>query len=100
MFDPGNMRVLAVKLFFVMEGAHKFFNVRDLRVTVLNKCTDTLLLLYEGSLSLVFGSCDTFRSDSTYAAWVMSGHGGVAVNMDMDASVVARRGVEGIDSGI
>jgi hypothetical protein len=65
-FDPGNVRALVVEFFFVVEGAHEVFNVRDFRVTMLNKCTDVLLLVSEGSLLLVFGSCDTLRSNGTY----------------------------------
>jgi hypothetical protein len=102
-FDPGDVRVLAVELFFVVEGVHEVLNIMNLRVAVLNECTDVLLLVSEGSLLLVFGSCDMLRSNGTYTAWVTSGHGGVAVNADADAGVVAqegRRGAEGIDGGI
>jgi hypothetical protein len=88
-FDPGDMRVLAVELFFIMEGTYKVFNIRDFWVIMLNKCTDALFLVSEGSLLLVFGSCDMLRSNSTYVAWVTSGHRGVAVNAYADASVVA-----------
>jgi len=100
-FDPGNMRVLVVKLLFVVEGVHEVLYVRDLRVAMPDECTDMLLFVGEGSLSLMFGSCDMLRSNGTYFAWVISGHGGVAVNADMDAIVCKRgRGAEGIDSGI
>jgi hypothetical protein len=102
-FDPGNMRVLVVELFFIMEGAHEVFDVRDLGIAVLNECTYALLFVGEGSLLLVFGSCDSLRSNSTYAAWVTSGHSGVVVNADADAGVVAyvgRRGAEGINGGV
>ena len=84
-----DMRVLAVKLLFVVEGVHEVFDVGDFRVAVSNERTDALLLVGKGSLLLVFGSCDALRSDSTYAVWVMSGHGGVAVNANADAGVVA-----------
>ena len=67
-FDPGDIRVFAVKLFFIMEGMHEVFDVRDFRVAVLNERTDALLLVSKGSLLLVFGSCDMLRSNSTYAA--------------------------------
>jgi hypothetical protein len=98
-FDPGNMRVLAVELFFVMEGAHEVFDIGDFGVAVLDERTDTLLFVGEGSLSLVFGSCDMLRSDNTYFAWITSGHGEVAV--DAYAIVCERgRGVEGINGGI
>jgi hypothetical protein len=101
MFDPGNMRVLAVKLFFVMEGVHEVLNVGDLRVAVLDECADALLLVGEGSLLLVFGSCDMLWSNSTYFAWVTNGHGGFAVDVGADAVVCkGRRGAEGIDGGI
>jgi hypothetical protein len=101
MFNLGDVRVLAVKLFFIVEGAHEVLNVRDLGVTVLDEHTDMFLLVGEGSLSLVFGSCDMLRINSMYTAWVMSGHGGVTVNVDVDAvACKRRRGVEGIDGGI
>jgi hypothetical protein len=101
MFDLGNMRMLAVKLFFVVEGAHEVFNVGDFGVAVPDECTDTLLFVGEGSLLLMFGSCDTLRGNSTYFAWVTSVHGGVAVNADADAIACEwRRGTEGIDGGI
>jgi hypothetical protein len=89
MFNPGDMRMLTVKLFFVMKGAYEVLDVGDFWVTMLNECTNVLLLIGESSLSLVFGSCDMLRGNSMYAAWVMSGHGGVAVNMDANASFVA-----------
>jgi hypothetical protein len=99
MFDPGDMRVLAVELFFVMECAHEVLNVGDFRITVPGECTDMFLFVSEGHLSLVFGSCDMLWSDSMYFAWVTSGHGGVVVNVD--AVVCERRGgAKGIDSGI
>jgi hypothetical protein len=101
MLDPGNMRVLVVELFFVVEGMHEVLNVGDLGVAVPNERTDMLLLVSEGSLSLVFGSCDMLRSNGMYLAWVTSGHGGFAVDVDTDAVVCkGRRGAEGIDSGI
>ena len=100
-FNPGDMRVLAVELFFIVEGAHEVLDVRDLRVAVSDECTDMLLLVSEGSLLLVFGSCDMLWSNSTYFAWVTSVHGGVAVNADADAvACERRRGMEGIDGGI
>jgi hypothetical protein len=100
-FDPGDMRVLAVELFFIVEGTHEVLDVGDLRVAVLDECTDALLLVSKGSLSLVFGSCDTLWSNSTYFAWVMSGHGGFVVNANANAvACERRRGVEGIDGGI
>jgi hypothetical protein len=99
MFDPGDMRVLAVELFFIMEGAHEVFDVGDFGVAVSDERTDTLLFVSEGSLSLVFGSCDMLRSDNTYFVWVTSGHGEVAVDADAVACE-RRRGAEGIDSGI
>jgi hypothetical protein len=89
MFNPGDMRVLVVKLFFIVEGMHEIFNVGDFWVAVLNEHTDVLLFVSEGSLSLVFGCYDMLRSDSMYLVWVTSGHGGVVVNADADASVVA-----------
>jgi hypothetical protein len=89
MFNPDDVRVLVVKLFFVVEGTHEVLNVRDFGVAVLNECTDVLLLVSEGSLLLVFGSYDMLRSNGTYVAWVMSGHGGVVVDADADAGVVA-----------
>jgi hypothetical protein len=98
-FDPGDMRVLAVELFFAMEGAHEVLNVGDFGVAMPDECIDTLLFVGEGSLSLVFGSCDMLWSDSMYFVWVTSGHGEVAV----DTNAIAcerRRGTEGIDSGI
>jgi hypothetical protein len=98
-FDPGNMQVLAVELFFVMEGMHEVFNVGDFGVTVPDECTNALLFVGEGSLSLVFGSCDMLWSDSTYFVWVTSGHRGVAVNTDAIACE-RRGGAEGIDGGI
>jgi hypothetical protein len=69
MFNPGIMRVLVVKLFFIVEGMHEVFNVGDFWVAVLNECTYALLLVSEGSLLLVFGSCDVLRGNSTYAVW-------------------------------
>jgi hypothetical protein len=98
-FDPGNMRVLAVELFFIVEGMHEVLDVGDFGVAMPDECTDMLLFVGEGSLSLVFGSCDMLRSDNMYFAWVTSVHGEVAV--DADAIACERgRGVEGIDSGI
>ena len=98
-FDPGDMRVLAVELFFIVDGTHEVLNVGDFGVAVPDECTDAFLLVGEGSLSLVFGSCDTLWSDSMYFAWVTSGHGGVVV--DADAIACERRGgAKGIDSGI
>ena len=100
-FDPGNMRVLVVKLLFVVEGVHEVLYVRDLRVAMPDECTDMLLFVGEGSLSLVFGCCNVLRSDITYAAWVTSVHGRVTVNVDADAGACEGRGrVEGIDGGI
>jgi hypothetical protein len=100
-FDPGNIRVFAVVLFFVVEGMHEVLNVSDLGVAMPDECTDTLLFVSEGSLSLVFGSCDMLWSDSTYFAWVTSVPGGVVVNADADAIVCERRrGAKGIDGGI
>jgi hypothetical protein len=101
-FNLGDMRVLVVELLFIVEGTHEVFNVRDFWIAMLNECTYAFLLVGEGGLLLILGSCDMLRGDSMYMAWV-SGHGGVAVNADVDASVIvceARRGVEGIDSGI
>jgi hypothetical protein len=98
-FDPGDVRMLAVELFFVVEGAHEVFNVRDFRVAVLNERADTLLIVSEGSLSLVLGSGNTLWGDSTYFAWVTSVHGEVAVNADAVACERGR-GAEGIDGGI
>jgi hypothetical protein len=98
-FDPGDMRVLAVELFFVVEGAHEVFNIGDFRIAVPDEHTDAFLFVGEGSLSLVLGSCDMLWSDSMYFAWVMSGHGGIVVNADAVACE-RRRGIEGIDSGI
>jgi hypothetical protein len=98
-FDPGDMRVLAVELFFVMEGTHEVFNIGDFGVAVPDECTDTFLLVSKGSLSLMFGSCDMLWSDSTYFAWVTSGHGGVVVDADAIACE-RRRGAERIDGGI
>jgi hypothetical protein len=100
-FDPGDMRVLAVELFFIVEGAYEVLNIGDFRVTLPDEHTDALLFVSEGSLSLMFGSCDTLWSNSTYFAWVMSVHRGVVVNADANAIVCERgRGAEGIDSGI
>ena len=96
-----DMRVLAVELLFVVEGVHEVFDVRDFRVAVSNEHTDALLLVGKGSLLLVFGSCDMLGSNGTYLVWVTSGHGGVAVNADVDAVVCERRrGAEGIDGGV
>jgi hypothetical protein len=81
MFDP----VFAVELFFIVDGTHEVLNVGDFGVAVPDECTDAFLLVGEGSLSLVFGSCDALWSNSTYFAWVTSVHGGVAVNADADA---------------
>ena len=100
-FDPGNMRVFAVKLFFIVEGAHEVLDVSDLRVAVPDECTDTLLFVSEGSLSLMFGSCDMLWSDNTYFVWVTNVHRGVTVNADADAvACERRRGAEGINGGI
>jgi hypothetical protein len=101
MFDPGDMRVLAVELFFIVDGTHEVLNVGDFGIAVPDECTDAFLLVGEGSLSLMFGSYDAFWSNGTYFAWVMSVHGGVAVDADADAiACERRRGTEGIDSGI
>ena len=100
-FDPGDMKVLAVELFFVVDGMHEVLNVSDFGIAVPDECTDAFLLVGEGSLSLMFGSYDAFWSNGTYFAWVMSVHGGVAVNADVDAvACERRRGTEGIDGGI
>jgi hypothetical protein len=100
-FDPGNMRVLVVELFFVVEGAHEVLNVGDFGVALPDEHTDALLFIGEGSLLLMFGSCDMLWSNSMYFAWVMSVHGGVTVNADANAIACERgRGAEGIDSGI
>jgi hypothetical protein len=100
-FDPGDMRVLAVELSFIVEGVHEVLNVGDFRVTLPDERTDMLLFVSEGSLLLMFGSCNMLWSNSTYFAWVTSVHEGVAVNADMNAVAFERgRGAEGIDSGI
>jgi hypothetical protein len=82
-FNPGNMRVLVVKFFFIMKGAYEVLNVKDLRVTVANKFTYVFLFVYKGGLSFIFGSCDMLRGDSTYAVEVTSGHGRVIINVDI-----------------
>jgi hypothetical protein len=100
-FNPGDMRVLAVELFFVMEGAHEVLNVGDFRVALPDERTDAFLFVSEGSLLLVFGSCDMLWSDSMYFVWVTGGHGGVTVDADANAVVCeGRRGAERIDGGI
>jgi hypothetical protein len=99
--DVGNARVLVVELVCIMEGMHEVLYVGDFGVAVPDECADTLLLVCEGSLSLVFGCCNALRSDITYMVWVMSVHGRVTVNADADAGVCEGRGrVERIDGGI
>jgi hypothetical protein len=101
MFNVGDARVFVVKLVFVMKGMHEVLYVGDFRVAVPDEHADTLLLVCEGSLSLVFGCCNMLRSNITYAAWITSVHGRVTVNMDVDAMVCeGKRRAEGIDSGI
>jgi hypothetical protein len=100
-FNIGDVRVLVVELVCIVEGTHEVLYVGDFGVAVPDERTDTLLLVYEGSLSLVFGCCNVLRSDITYAAWVTSVHGRVTVNVDADAGACEGRGrVEGIDGGI
>jgi hypothetical protein len=38
-FDPGDIRVLAIELFFVVECAHEVLNVGDLGIAVLDERT-------------------------------------------------------------
>jgi hypothetical protein len=40
-FDPGDMRVLAIELFFVVECMHEVLNVGDLGIAVLDEHTVT-----------------------------------------------------------
>jgi hypothetical protein len=89
MCDPGDVRMLAFELFFIMESTHKVLNVGDFRITVLNEYTYALLFVSEGGLSFIFGSCDMLRGNSTYMVWVISGHGGVVVDADVNASAIA-----------
>jgi hypothetical protein len=70
---------------------YKVLNVRNFGVAMLDKHTYVFLLIGKGGLSLVFGSYNMLRANTTYVAWVMSGHDRVAVNMDADDCVIVKR---------